>query len=629
MQLLTVDISESELAKDSKSLLQILLKDRTTKRNIVWASPSYEGLGKPFCADQPIKMNLIVGPYDSIIQPRVEKDKRNQDIRTRKRAEVFTPPWLVDKQVKIVESEMGNLDFERYIRLRWLELACGEAPYMVTRYDSISGTVIPIPERVGFVDRKLQSICESIDSEKDFIKWAKKAYQSSYGYELQGDSLLLARENLLLSFYEYYQYKFDKEPELKIAKEIAKIISYNVFQMNGITKQIPYSAKTNEGTQLNLFDTVHDIVEVDILAKTYNWELKKSVGIDDIAKGDGDMKFDVVIGNPPYQENLEVSKGNDSLAKQLFPSFIKESITLSRDYVSLVTPSRWFTGDAQDKSFLKLRDFIRENNHMKVIVNYPNGKDVFVNTEIKGGVNYFLFKHTYSGDVSFINIENNIINETKRPLFEDGLDIIVSDSFSFSVISKIKDDRFIPLTMITKGRNAFGVVGTPKILDSITVNEYSPGLIEVRCKNEEIRWTDRKNISKNQYLIDLYKVFISKSAGSPNKDKRVIGIPYLGKKGSICTDSLIPIGAFESIDEANNLVKYLSTKFLRYLVSILKMSQNVTQIVYRFVPLQDFTVDSDIDWSQSVADIDRQLYAKYKLSQEEIDFIEEKVRAMD
>lgn len=183
--------------------------------------------------------------------------------------------------------------------------------------------------------------------------------------------------------------------------------------------------------------------------------------------------------------------------------------------------------------------------------------------------------------------------------------------------------------MITKGRNAFGVVGTPKILDSITVNEYSPGLIEVRCKNEEIRWTDRKNISKNQYLIDLYKVFISKSAGSPNKDKRVIGIPYLGKKGSICTDSLIPIGAFESIDEANNLVKYLSTKFLRYLVSILKMSQNVTQIVYRFVPLQDFTVDSDIDWSQSVADIDRQLYAKYKLSQEEIDFIEEKVRAMD
>ena len=187
MQLLTVDISEEGIANDSGTLLTILLKDRTTNKNIVWASPSYEGMGKPFCADQPIKKNLIIGPYDSIIQPRVEKNKRNQEIRTRKRGEVFTPPWLVDKQVSIVLDELDDISFESFIALRWLELACGEGPYIVTRYDSITGDIIPVEQRVGFLDRKLQRISGQSNTEKEFIKWSKIAYESSYGYELQGD----------------------------------------------------------------------------------------------------------------------------------------------------------------------------------------------------------------------------------------------------------------------------------------------------------------------------------------------------------------------------------------------------------------------------------------------------------
>lgn len=120
MQLLTVDVSESELAKDAKALLQILLKDRTTKKNIVWASPSYRGWGKEFTEDQPIKLKSIIGPYESIIQPRVAKKKDEQVLRTRKKGEVFTPPWLVDKQVQMVESELGELSFADYIGLRWM-----------------------------------------------------------------------------------------------------------------------------------------------------------------------------------------------------------------------------------------------------------------------------------------------------------------------------------------------------------------------------------------------------------------------------------------------------------------------------------------------------------------------------
>ena len=287
MQLLTVDISEEGIANDSGTLLTILLKDRTTNKNIVWASPSYEGMGKPFCADQPIKKNLIIGPYDSIIQPRVEKNKRNQELRTRKRGEVFTPPWLVDKQVSIVLDEIEDISFEIFIALRWLELACGEGPYIVTRYDSITGDIIPVEERVGFLDRKLQRIAKEVNSEQEFIKWSKIAYESSYGYELQGDSLLLARENLLLSFCEYYDYTFGKLPTMKVIKQIATIISYNIFQMNGLTKQTPYSDNSKGNIQLNLFDDVNNQeLQGDMFAFVKDWKNKALVSMDSISKGD-------------------------------------------------------------------------------------------------------------------------------------------------------------------------------------------------------------------------------------------------------------------------------------------------------------------------------------------------------
>ena len=379
MQLLTVDISEEGIANDSGTLLTILLKDRTTNKNIVWASPSYEGMGKPFCADQPIKKNLIIGPYDSIIQPRVEKNKRNQEIRTRKRGEVFTPSWLVDKQVSIVMNEIGDVSFERFIALRWLELACGEAPYIVTRYDPITGDIIPVDKRVGFLDRKLHRIAEQAITEKEFIKWSKIAYESSYGYELQGDSLLLARENLLLSFCEYYNHKFGKLPSLKVIKQIATIISYNIFQMNGLTKQTPYSGDSKNNIQLNLFDEVNDQEKKgDMFTLVKDWENKVLVSVDSISKGDEMMKFDVVIGNPPYQEETEGTSD-----KPIY-NYMMDSAEEIADKVCLITPARFlFNAGKTPKAWnrKKLND-----PHFKVNYYEQDSSKIFPNTDIKGGV---------------------------------------------------------------------------------------------------------------------------------------------------------------------------------------------------------------------------------------------------
>lgn len=350
---------------------------------------------------------------------------------------------------------------------------------------------------------------------------------------------------------------------------------------------------------------------------------------DEIIEGDEPVNFDVVVGNPPYHETISTATDNDSLGKQLFPWFVMCSTQISSKFTSMITPSRWFTGDAQDKSFVKMRHYMQENNHIKKITNYKDEKEVFDGVEIKGGISYFLYEQSYTGQVEFANISKGVRESQLRNLFENGLDIIISDSINYPLICKVKTEKFVPLTTITTGRNAFGIIGKPSVVNRVSQKEHFPGACELRCKANEIRWIKADAVTKNKDIFEKYKVFISKSAGNPNSDAKVIGYPYVGKPQSACTDSLFPIGKFNTFEEAENLAKYMKTKFLRYMVSILKTSQNVTQIVYGFVPVQDFTATSDIHWNKAVSEIDDQLYAKYGLTEEEIAFIESVIKPME
>lgn len=349
---------------------------------------------------------------------------------------------------------------------------------------------------------------------------------------------------------------------------------------------------------------------------------------EEMNEGDDTMKFGAVVGNPPYQENISDNDANTSLSKQLFPHFIELSIKTSSKYVSLITPARWFTGDAQDKSFLRLRQFIRDNNHISTLYYYEEASDVFENVEIKGGVCYCLYDKDHIGNVDFTINKDGITSTENRQLFVEGLDVVISNNKSISVLLKIINESFLPLTTITKGRNAFGIIGKPSVVNSVSSTTKFNGACELRCKANVIRYISPDKVTKNTELFRQYKVFISKSAGAPNKDRNVIGVPYFAQRYSACTDSLIPIGGFETASEAQNLQKYIKTKFLRFLVAIVKASQNVTQIVYRFVPLQDFTTSSDIDWSQNVDDIDEQLFTKYGLTDDEKQHIRISIKEM-
>lgn len=243
-----IDIKEDCLLRKGE-LLEILLKDKTTNKNIIWATDSYEKKGKRFSPLSPMTSDLVTGRYGDLIQPRAAKSKEEQIIRTREKAEVFTPLSIVKKMNEACDTEEVREDnWQEYIALLKLEITCGEAPFIVSRYDPVSDKqeLLPLEDRVGFLDKKLSVVSKYCHTQEDWIKWATIAFQSSYGFEWQGDNLLIARENLLYTFIDYYQDKFDEVPSLELQKEVAEIIVWNIFQMDGLKYVIPMSCKTEK-----------------------------------------------------------------------------------------------------------------------------------------------------------------------------------------------------------------------------------------------------------------------------------------------------------------------------------------------------------------------------------------------
>jgi len=276
-----IDIKENYIYHLDNELLTILLKDRSSGKNIIWATDNYSSRGTGYQGYEQITIKAITGYHGNVIKPRSEKSKKEQTDRIRDKAEVFTPSWICNKQNNLVDNAWFGTDFvfneetektwiattepiafptvtgktwQDYINDVRLEITCGEAPYLVSRYDTVSGYMIELSQRIGLLDRKLRVVSENTQTEKEWLKWAIKSFQNTYGYDWQGDNVLLARENLLFTFIDYYKVKFDKEPTIEILKKIAEILSWNIWQMDGLKFVIPESCKDVEEGQLTLFD---------------------------------------------------------------------------------------------------------------------------------------------------------------------------------------------------------------------------------------------------------------------------------------------------------------------------------------------------------------------------------------
>lgn len=274
-----IDVKEQNIADISLNLLKILLSDKTTKKYIRWCSDNYKLYGPEYYTDQEIKPELITGINGSVIHPRVTKGVDQQVKRTRDKAEVFTPSWVCNKQNNLVDeawfgrSQIFNVEtdngwktirekisfpddktWKEYVDARRMEISCGEAPYLVSRYDTVSGDIIELNNRIGMLDRKLRIVNENAASDSEWKKWTERAVQSIYGYDFQGDNVLLARENLLYTYIDYYMARFDEEPVEHELKKIANIIAWNIWQMNGITMTTPYSLAEPAYHQMSFFD---------------------------------------------------------------------------------------------------------------------------------------------------------------------------------------------------------------------------------------------------------------------------------------------------------------------------------------------------------------------------------------
>lgn len=297
-------------------VLKALLKDKTTKKNIIFATNAYTENDSSIDERTQITESILLKNKSVVIQPRVSKSLEEQAERTRKKAEVFTPSWICNKMNNHCDEEWfgragvfnteieqdweinpepvpfeNDKDWQKYVDSKRLEITCGEAPYIVSRYDASTGEIIPVERRIGILDRKLRVVNENTETESEWLKWVLRAFQSVYGYEYQGDNLIIARVNLLVTFVDYMQARWDRVPTDAELKKITNIIVWNIWQMDGISGLVPFGKPKEEFYQMSLFDFVVDDnmndeeEQTDVECKIYDWRSNESITFNSM-KGD-------------------------------------------------------------------------------------------------------------------------------------------------------------------------------------------------------------------------------------------------------------------------------------------------------------------------------------------------------
>ena len=345
------------------------------------------------------------------------------------------------------------------------------------------------------------------------------------------------------------------------------------------------------------------------------------------------MKFDVIIGNPPYQLNVGNTSGNASKAKAIYHNFISQSIKLNPKYLVMITPSRWMTRSTEGipEDWI---DFMLNDNRIRIMHDYIDSSLCFPGVDIMGGVNYFLWDRDNIGTCNYyLHTESNSVLNKKGYLNASGAGIVIRDIVALAIIDKIIaiEGNFI----IDENKNFSGFV-SPKDFFTNKIQLTSSWTAYSKEKNTKSNikyylnkaihklnyaWVKESDIPKNLASARLEKVYIPAANGSLDI---VLGKPFYGEPNSVCSQTYLVIGydpekhSFTK-QECENIITYIKTRFFRYLVSIKKKTQNGPRGVYQFVPLQDFSKP----WT------DEELYAKYNLTQEEIDFIESMIRPME
>lgn len=641
---INIEVLEDHLEEHYPGILDVLLIDQTKKQHpgkyavpqIIWASDSYAEYGEDFSFDKPIQKHLVTKQNGHVIRPRASKSKEEQQRRTRNKAEVFTPSWICNAQNNLIDNDWfgkglenqfniensdktwttnrNNIQFPKgktwkdYVSDARLEITCGEAPYLTSRYDSVSGIYIPTGNRIGLLDRKLRVVSENTETAADWLKWAEIALMSCYGFEFQGDSLLIARESAFFTFTDFYKEKFGTGMPSRNLEEAANIISWNLWQMDGFKSTVP-GIRQAVSLKKSLGEGAIGQPEMPCLISDWAKPGEKLLTPDK-------MRFTAIVGNPPYQFN---DGGAGASAVPIYNRFVDMARQLDPHYISIIMPSRWMTGGRGLDNF---RNSMLDDKHMQTLYDYYDARECFCNVEIKAGVCYFLWNKAHDAKCEVHTFNCNVESVSSRYLHDKDDDIFIRDyrlielknaiqslgetTFDTMVSSMkpygIRGDFFkspakygLPDVKESKGNCPYSIIGLDKGIRRIT--KYMPA-------DYPIPKTD---------MLNDYKIFVTRNYGIGTMGE-LPASPIIAKPGMLCTETFVQIGPFSSKALAENCLSYMRTKIFRVMVGLRKNDQGAGKDVYAFVPIPKEGFDEV--WN------DERLYKKYNIEKELIEYID-------
>lgn len=339
------------------------------------------------------------------------------------------------------------------------------------------------------------------------------------------------------------------------------------------------------------------------------------------ANENNNMKFKAIVGNPPYQ--VMDGGGTGSSAIPVYNKFVDIARKLNPSCLSMIMPSKWYSGG---KGLDQFRESILEDSRMCKLVDFDDSRDCFQGVDIAGGLCYFLWDKEYSGKCQVVNYKNGTRVSTHRALNE--FETFIRDAVAINIINKVREKGEGNLSSIVFSRKPFGLGSNAKgEKDNFTGSVVLFG-------SQGISYIDASKVPTNADLINKWKVVMSKTAsehaGQSDKGgrKKVVSRIEVLNSNTICTESYLLLSVFDKENDANNMKNYVKARLFRFLLSTILLTQNISKDKFQFIPIQDFTTNSDIDWSRSIEEIDKQLYAKYGVSQAEITFIESMIKPM-